>query len=108
MLDYEQLHSLFLEETQLAFTCSTLTRNTRTKVWNMFKVNNKDTKTMPRFGVFIVHFEHISHFCPSVSIVNFEHAIAGCEGGLINENNEWISELQVTAYRHLSKKSILI
>ena len=55
----------------------------------MFKVNNKDTKTMPnmfivnnndtrtkltltiywrRSGVFIVNFEHISHF---VSIVAF-------------------------------------
>ena len=45
----------------------------------MFKVNNKDTKTMPHFGVFIVNFEHISHLCPSVSIVNFEHVIAGWE-----------------------------
>ena len=60
------------------------------------------------FKVNIANFEHISHLCPSVSIVNFEKAIAGCEGGLINENNEWINELHVTAYRHLSKKSILI
>ena len=30
-----------------------------------------------RFGVFIVNFEHISHLCSSVSIVNFEHVIAG-------------------------------
>ena len=29
-----------------------------------------------RFGVFIVNFEHISHLCSSVSIVNFEHEIA--------------------------------
>ena len=29
-----------------------------------------------RVGVF-VNFEHISHRCSSVSIVNFEHAIAG-------------------------------
>ena len=29
-----------------------------------------------RSGVFIVNFEHISHFV-SVSIVNFEHVIAG-------------------------------
>ena len=43
-------------------------RNTRTKVWHMFKV---------RFGVFIVNFEHILHLCSSVSIVNFEYVIAG-------------------------------
>ena len=30
-----------------------------------------------RFGVFIVNFEHISHLCSSVPIVNFEHVIAG-------------------------------
>ena len=36
----------------------------------MFKVNNKD-------GGFIVNFEHISHLCSNVSIVNFEHVIAG-------------------------------
>ena len=53
-------------------------RNTRTKVWNIFKVNNKDTKMMPRrFGVFIVNFEHISHLCSSVSIVNFEEVNTG-------------------------------
>ena len=40
-------------------------RNTRTKVWNMFKVNNN-----------IVNFEHISHLCSSASIFNFEHVIA--------------------------------
>ena len=47
----------------------------------MFKVNNKDTKTTPMtsFGVFIVDFEHISHHCYSVSVVNFEHVIAGWE-----------------------------
>ena len=44
----------------------------------MFKVNNKDTKATPwcRFGVFIVNFEHISHLCSSVSIINVEHVIA--------------------------------
>ena len=30
-----------------------------------------------RFGSFIANFEHISHFCSSVSIVNFERVIAG-------------------------------
>ena len=47
----------------------------------MFKVNNKDTKMTPwrRFGVFVVNFEHISHLCSSVSIVNFEQVNAGWE-----------------------------
>ena len=44
----------------------------------MFKVTNKATKTTPwrRFGSFIVNFEHISHICSSVSIVNFEQVNA--------------------------------
>ena len=48
-------------------------RNTRTKVWNMFKVNNKDTKTTPAF---LLCFRFYFY---SVSIVNFEHVIAGWE-----------------------------
>ena len=40
----------------------------------MFKVNNKDTKTL----TFIVNFEHISHLCLSVSIVNFEQVNVDC------------------------------
>ena len=40
----------------------------------MFKVNNKDSRTTP-----FVNFDHISP-CSSVSIVNFEHVIAGWEG----------------------------
>ena len=46
----------------------------------MFKVNNKDTKNdighWRRFCVFIVNFEHISHFCFSVSIIKFEQVNA--------------------------------
>ena len=45
------------------------------KVWNMLKVDNKGTKTMPMMlcwcllfllccGVFIVNFEHISYLFP--------------------------------------------
>ena len=29
------------------------------------------------YSVFIVNFEHISHLCSSVSIVNFKQVIAG-------------------------------
>ena len=45
-------------------------------MWNMFKVDNKDTRTTRRSGVFNANFEHISH-CSSVSVVNFEHVIDG-------------------------------
>ena len=47
-------------------------RNTRTKVWNMSKVNIKDTKTTPMLTLNIFH----SRLCSSVSFVNFEHVIA--------------------------------
>ena len=52
----------------------------------MFKVNNKDTKTtrVALFGVFILNFEHISHYCSSAFIVNFEHVIAG-----------WVNKTQI-------------
>ena len=39
----------------------------------MFKVKDANGVVL----VFTVNFEHISHLCSSVSIVNFEHAIAG-------------------------------
>ena len=46
----------------------------------MSKINNKNTSEWRwrRSGVFIANFEHISYFtpCSSVSIVDFEHAIA--------------------------------
>ena len=43
----------------------------------MFKVNNEDTRTTPcRSGVFSLNFEHVCHL-PSVSIVKFEHIVAG-------------------------------
>ena len=47
----------------------------------MFKVNNKDARTMPlmplcRSGVFIINGTYFTP-CSTVSIINFEHAIAG-------------------------------
>ena len=49
----------------------------------LLRVNNRNTRTLERqwrrFGVFIVNFEHISHLYSSVSIVNFDHVIAGWE-----------------------------
>ena len=39
----------------------------------MFKVSNKDTRHQND----AIGFEHISHLVSTVSIVNFEHVIAG-------------------------------
>ena len=36
-------------------------RNTKKKVWNMFKVNNKQRRQRRHSGAFIVNFEDISH-----------------------------------------------
>ena len=50
-----------------SITCSKLTIETlENKVSNMFKVNNKDIRTMPtlkrrRSNIFIANFKHISH-----------------------------------------------
>ena len=47
---------------QLTFTCSESTIKTLEKGWNVFKVNNKVTRTMSQpSSFFIVNFEHISH-----------------------------------------------
>ena len=58
-----------LKSTQLTFTCSDSTIekgetiDTPEKVWNMLKVNNKNTRatSMSLFGIFVLNFEHISH-----------------------------------------------
>ena len=53
-----------IKTSQRVFTCSKLmieTLKERCKIWR-------------RFGV---KFDHISHLCSSVSIVNFKHVIAG-------------------------------
>ena len=44
-------------ETQQTITCSKSTIETTEKVWNTFKVNNKDNKT-----TYDVYFKHISQF----------------------------------------------
>ena len=41
-----------------------------------------------RFGIFIVNFEHISHLCSSVSVVNFELVNVGWEISRFQENNQ--------------------
>ena len=56
----------------------------------MFKVNNKDTKTT---GAFVVNFEHISHLCSRVSIVNFEQVnvgwVKGDKDGGVKGDDGW-------------------
>ena len=51
---------------------------------------------MRRFDGFIVNFEYISHLYSSVSIVNFEHVIAGWVSGTerIEENRFTLAFLQ--------------
>ena len=53
-------------------------RNTRTKFEICSKLTVKPSKRRKwfRFGRFIVNFEHISHLCSSVSIINFEQVNA--------------------------------
>ena len=62
-----------VQASQPAFTCSKLTIETLEQGVKMFKVKNKDTRMTP--NMLKVNFEHISHL--GVSIVNFEHVIAG-------------------------------
>ena len=51
---------LILEDTQATFAYLKSSIETIEKVWNMFKVDNKNTRKR-RSGVFIVNFEQISH-----------------------------------------------
>ena len=56
------------------------TRNTRTNVWHMFKVNNKDTRTTPLAPFRWLHCYLWTYFTHCyLSIVNFEHVIVGWE-----------------------------
>ena len=60
---------------QRAITCSKLTTETleqRCEIRLELTRKTPKRRNWRRLGVFIVNFEHISHFCSSVSIVNFE------------------------------------
>ena len=65
---------------QPVITCSKLTIET---LEQGFEICSKLTIKTPKrrhwrgFGFFIVNFEHISHLCSSVSIVNIEQVNAG-------------------------------
>ena len=66
--------------TQPAITCSKLTIDTleqSCEICSKLTIKTPKQHQWRRFGVFIVNFEHISHLCSSVSIVNFEQVNAG-------------------------------
>ena len=82
----------------------------------MFKVSNGNTRQRceicskltikppkrchwRRFGGFIVNFEHISHLCSSVSIVNFEQANAGWDDTTIAFTPATLFHLQQNVWR---------
>ena len=56
-------------DTLSGITCSKLTMETLEQKCEICHCRH--------FGVFIVNFEHISHLCSSVSIVNFEQVDGG-------------------------------
>ena len=77
---------MLLNLPQPAITCSKLTIKALNKVRNMFKVNNKDTRTTP--GVVLVSLLltlNIFHTLFTAFIVNFGQVIAG-----------WVRECFVT------------
>ena len=68
----------FTSASPSTFTCSKLTIETlEQSCESCWKLTIKPPKRRHRFGGFIFNFEHISHLCSGVSIVNFEHVIAG-------------------------------
>ena len=63
------------------------------KVLNMFKVNNKHTRTMPMVSFWCLYYlwTYVTP-CSTVSIVNFEQVIAG-----------WLSKIKFHTDFHTSK-----
>ena len=64
---------------QPTITCSKLTIETleqRCEIFSKLTIKTPKRHQWRRFGVFIVIFEHISHLCSNVSIVNFEQVNA--------------------------------
>ena len=74
-LNWRETEPLSLAFSHQAITCSHLTMET---LEQMCERGSKLTIKTPKrqlwrlFGVFIINFEHISHLCSSVSIVNFK------------------------------------
>ena len=97
---WNAVDSLHLLAPQSAFTSSKLTIETLEKVWNMFKVNIKDTRTTP--GVVLILILNISFTpCSTVSIANFEHVNANWDKSTANETKRQLTRCRV-AFRTLS------
>ena len=67
---------------KFAVTCSKLTIETleqSCEICSKLTIKTPKRHHWRRFGVFIVNFQHISHHCCSVSIVDFEQVIADWE-----------------------------
>ena len=77
----------------------------------MFKVNNKDTRTMPMASFWYLYCYLWTYFtpCSCVSIVNFEHVIPGwLQIILQNDNKGTLSDLyskpcQASKMKHFAK-----
>ena len=69
----------------------------------MFQVNNKDTRTTPMTSFWCLYCKLETYFtpCPSVSIVNLEHVIAGWV-------YELFSETLLTNFKYLERIMIII
>ena len=67
-------------------------------MWNIFKVNNKDTRTTPMAPFWYLYCSLWTHFitCPSVCTVNFQHVIHGCLNKVIHQitRNRTLASLQ--------------
>ena len=75
MNEYGSNSFIYLRMTHPAFTCLKLTIET---LEQRCEICSKLTIKPPkRPQLNDVNFEHVSHLCSSVSIVNFEHVIAG-------------------------------
>ena len=80
MNEYGLNSFIYLRMTHLAFTCLKLTIETleqRCEICLKLTIKPPKRRHWRRFGGFIVNFEDVWHLCSSVSIVNFEHVIAG-------------------------------
>ena len=72
------LVSTFMDTTQVRFTCSkTIIETLAKKVWNMFKVNNKNTRTTSLTSFWRFYCLLWTYFTPftSVSINDFEQVM---------------------------------
>ena len=75
---------------QPAITCLKLAKETLEQgceICSKLTIKTPKRHHWRRFGVFIVNFEHISHLCSSVSIVNFEQVNDGWVLIVVFENS---------------------